>query len=286
MWRHYLDDKDPNTHSIVGEVLVTKDVYSPQLKNRRDVLVYLPPSYAKHSKRYPVIYMHDGQNLFDRATSFAGEWQVDETMELLASEGLEAIVVGLPNKDKERIHEYGPFNNQRFGEGRGARYGEFILDTIKPLVDRDFRTLPDGANTGIVGSSMGGLISLYLYFHFPRAFGFVGAMSPSLWFGGGALVPYIADAPFVPGRIYLDAGKRERLGWMDRIKQETTMGIRSASVEAMFDLLQAKGYRMGSSLMYLEDELGEHNEPSWARRLPDALRFLLGRALPVDGFRG
>ncbi|MFN8373989.1 MAG: alpha/beta hydrolase-fold protein [Anaerolineae bacterium] len=277
MWRHYLQDKDPNLHSIVGDVRVLDQVYSPQLHNRRDVLVYLPPSYWHSDRHYPVAYMHDGQNLFDRATSFVGEWEVDETMETLADEGIEAIIVALPNMDKERVHEYGPFDSQRFGKTKGDRYGEFILDTVKPLIDREFRTLRQGTATGIVGSSLGGLISLYLFFRYPRAFGYAGVMSPSLWFAGGQIVPFVADAAYVPGRLYLDIGQRERVGWMGHIKQHTSMGVRSASVESMSELLQAKGYRLGQNLMYVEDQLGDHNEASWARRLPDALRFLLGR---------
>lgn len=275
MWHDYLEDKDPTEHSITGEVRVLSEVYSPQLDNTRDVLVYLPPSYWDTDKRYPVIYMHDGQNLFDRATSFVGEWEVDETMQSLAEEGLEAIVVGLPNMDKERIHEYGPFDSQRFGKSKADRYGKFILDTVKPLIDSDFRTLTNGTDTGVVGSSLGGLISLYLFFRFQGAFGFAGVMSPSFWFAGGQIVPFVADAPYVDGKIYLDIGKKERVGWMGHIKQPTSMGIRSASVASMFDLLQAKGYRANKNLMYVEDEQGEHNEASWARRLPDALRFLL-----------
>ncbi len=275
MWRNYLEDKDPNEHSVTGDVLVMEDVYSPQLQNHRDLFVYLPPSYAHSDKCYPVIYMHDGQNLFDHATSLVGEWHVDETMQTLSEEGLEAIIVGLPNMEHERIHEYGPFDNQRFGAGRGDQYGEFILNTVKPLIDDDFRTLPAGEDTGIIGSSMGGLISLYLFFRFQRCFGFAGVMSPSLWFAGGAIVPYIADAPYVPGKIYVDVGKKERLEWMNRIRQSTSIGTRSASIESMVELLEAKGYRIGENLMYIEDEDGEHNEDSWARRLPDALRFLL-----------
>jgi predicted alpha/beta superfamily hydrolase len=275
MWCDYLEDKDTDAHTVVGEMRVLDEVYSPQLHNSRDVFVHLPPSYAYSSKHYPVLYMHDGQNLFDAVTSFTGEWQVDETMQTLSKEKLEAIVVGLPNIGKERIHEYAPFNNSRFGAGKGDRYGEFILDTVKPLIDRDFRTLPKA--TGIMGSSMGGLISLYLFFRFPQEFTFAGVMSPSLWFANGQIVPFVADAPYVPGKLYLDIGHRERVGWMDRIKHPTSMGVRSASVQSMSELLQAKGYHFGRNFKFVTDEYGEHNEASWARRLPDALRFLLRR---------
>ena len=119
-------------------------------------MVYLPPSYLGSIRRYPVIYMHDGQNLFDAATSFAGEWYVDETMEELADAGIEAIVVGIPNIGERRFHEYIPFPAPDLPDVQGDEYVAFIADTVKPIIDRDFRTLADAASTGIAGSSLGG----------------------------------------------------------------------------------------------------------------------------------
>jgi predicted alpha/beta superfamily hydrolase len=173
-WQDYVWENNPG-RTAAGHLRVLHDVWSPQLKNARDLLVYLPPSYKHTGKRYPTIYMHDGQNLFDEATSFAGEWRVDETMDALEHE---AIVVGIANISDQRIHEYSPFRMGWMGGGKGDLYLQFILETVKPLIDADFPTLPDRAHTGIIGSSMGGLISLYGYFRYPQAFGFVGALSP------------------------------------------------------------------------------------------------------------
>jgi predicted alpha/beta superfamily hydrolase len=254
-WQDYAARNGSREHSVVGTLKVWPEAWSPQLENKRDILVYLPPSYKRGNRRYPVIYMHDGQNLFDRATSYAGEWQVDETLELLSQEGLEAIVVGIPNLGDRRVVEYNPFPDK----GKGERYLAFIVETLKPMIDRDFRTRPTRDHTGLLGSSMGGLISLYGFFHYPYVFGFAGAMSPALWFAGRAIYPYVRAAPFVSGRIYLDHGARE------------------GSARPMHALLVEKGYRLGHSLMYVREEGGEHNEAAWARRLPEAVRFLFRR---------
>ena len=164
---HYTSRPD---HRISGIVRVAPQLPSPQLGNRRDLLVYLPPSYHRTTRRYPVIYMHDGQNLFDHATSYAGEWGVDETMEMLAhTEGLEAIIVVIPTAGPQRLAEYTPFHDGRLGGGRGDDYLAFIVDTVKPLIDGNFRTLPNRRYTGIMGSSLGGLISLYAFFQRPTA---------------------------------------------------------------------------------------------------------------------
>lgn len=243
-------------HTVNGDLLVMPRVWSPQLHNDRTALVYLPPSYYQSQQRYPVLYMHDGQNLFDRATAFVGqEWEVDETLQRLSSEGIEAIIVGLYNRGSERLYEYNPFRHVR--HGRGEDYIAFITDTVKPQIDRDFRTRPERGATGIMGSSMGGLISIYGFFQRPDVFGLAGVMSPSVWFGGGAIYDFIRQRPYNDGRIYLDNGTREN------------------SARKLNALLREKGYRDGETLKYIVEPEGEHTEAAWARRLPDALRFLL-----------
>lgn len=261
-WQSYSDNQPK--HTVVGTVLVQRGVRSPQLHNRRDILVYLPASYELTDKRYPVVYMHDGQNLFDEAASFAGEWRVDETMQDLERDGIEAIIIGIPNSGEERLNEYSPFPHPHMGGGSGHAYLDFIADTIKPMIDAEFRTRPDRANTGLIGSSMGGLISLYGFFSHAETFGFAGVMSPSLWFGWQAIYDYVIRAPFRPGRLYLDVGTKEARG-------------RSAAyrklVAEMQALLVEKGY--ADSLMYVEERNGQHHEAAWARRLPAGLRFLI-----------
>ncbi|MFN8452114.1 MAG: alpha/beta hydrolase-fold protein [Anaerolineae bacterium] len=258
LWQPYPAREIVYTPTIGGTLLIQPDVYSPQLDNERDVLVYLPPSYGFSDRHYPVIYMQDGQNLFDSATAFAGShWHVDETMDMLAGEGIEAIVVGVNHANEQRINEYNPF--PYFWQGRGDVYLRFLTETLKPQIDRDFRTRPQREATGILGSSMGGLISVYAYFHAQETFGYAGVMSPSLWVAGGAIIRSVHDAPFAPGRVYIDNGTRE------------------PSARRLHGLLCKKGYVRDLELRYVVEVDAEHTESAWARRLPDALRFLLPR---------
>ncbi len=272
-WKKY-SEHFTHRHTVVGNVMVALDVRSPQLHNQRTVLAYLPPSYAvEPERRYPVLYMHDGQNLFDDVTSFAGDWRVDETMETLAQEGIEAIVIGIFNKGKDRAHEYSPFVDQHYGGGRGDRYLAFMVDTLKPMVDRTLRTRPQREFTGIMGSSLGGLISLYAFFAFSETFGIAGVMSPSLWWADQAILDYVERAPYAPGRLYVDVGTREYADF--RIDPVMRSRGYYASVRRMYRSLYRKGYRPQRDLLYVEEKWGQHQEAAWARRLPAALRFLL-----------
>src|SRR2546423_11474896 len=140
--------------TVVGDVRVLRGVANPPLGNARDLYVCLPPSHARGRRRYPVVYMQDGQNLFDEETSYAGEWRVDETMAALAADGIDAIVVGIPNAGDDRFAEYS------VARGRGAEYLDFLAETVKPLVDAQFHTAPAREATGLGGSSLGALISL------------------------------------------------------------------------------------------------------------------------------
>ena len=247
----------PAGHSAVGDMRVLPGLFSPQLNNARDVLVYLPPGHAEPGRRFPVLYMQDGQNLFDSGTAFGGnEWQVDETMQALSAEGLSAIVVGLPHAGEARVPEYSPF--PAFVPARGEDYLAVVVETVKPLIDAAFQTRPDREAPGILGSSMGGLISLYAFFRHPQVFGMAGIMSPALWYSRGRIDDYVRRSPFVPGRLYLDNGSREN------------------SAARMAHLLEEMGYQPGRDLLYVVEEGAQHNEAAWARRLPDALRFLLG----------
>lgn len=261
-------------HTVVGEILVRPEVFSPQLGNHRDISVYLPPSYHLCDKRYPVLYMHDGQNIFDDATSYVGEWQVDEAMEMLSDEdNLEVIVVGIPNAGVERLNEYSPFRDPQHGGGKGQDYLRFIIETVKPLVDLEFRTLPDRNNTGIMGSSMGGFISLYAYYRFPEIFGKAGVVSPALWFAEGSIYGFIEGSQHVPGKLYMDVGHHEIT--LSHVSSRRYL----EGTRRMHKLL---GQKWGDSqnYWYLEDKEGVHNEAHWARRFPDMVRFLFGTKLP------
>ena len=277
VWLDYADVYPRGRHTIVGTIKVAPAFYSPQLDNSREILVYLPKTYATSERRYPVLYMHDGQNLFDGATSYAGEWYVDETLEGLASQGLEAIVIGVPNIGSRRYHEYIPFASPELPDAQGEQYIAFIADTLKPVIDRDFRTLSGPAHTGIMGSSLGGLISLYAFFSRPDVFGLAGVVSPSLRWGKQGIFPFVQDAAFAPGKIYMDVGTAEGSGLgSDPQSQGSFADHYVQQVRRMNSLLRRKGYQPGETLLYVEEEGGIHHESAWARRLPAALRFLLG----------
>jgi predicted alpha/beta superfamily hydrolase len=257
----------PATGHIVGDIRVIKDVFSPELGNTRDVQVYLPPTYRRSGRHYPVIYMHDGQNLFDASTSFAGEWGVDETMERLGPEGIEAIVVAIPNAGRSRADEYSPFHQPRAGGGNGDRYLDFIVNTLKPTIDARVRTRLERAQTGIMGSSLGGLISLYGFFRDQEVFGFAGAMSPAFWFGEGAIFKMVAPRRW-SGRIYLDIGTAE--------------GRRQIrDVRLMSRLLRQRTDRPRLNVRFVEDKGARHHESAWAARFENAVRFLLPKP-PAD----
>ncbi|CAN5852851.1 hypothetical protein BH24GEM1_BH24GEM1_04830 [soil metagenome] len=166
----------------------------------RALAIYLPPSYGHSDRRYPVLYMQDGQNLFEPEASFAGSWRVDLAMNRAAARGLEAIVVGVPNTGEGRLAEYSPFDDTEGGPGRGSDYVNYLAGAIKGLVDARYRTLPEREATGIAGSSMGGLISLFAFFARPEVFGIAAALSPSLWVAGRAILGLLEPLPFHPGR--------------------------------------------------------------------------------------
>ena len=245
---------------------VLEAVHSPELNNSRDILVLLPPSYRSSRRSYPVVYMHDGQNLFDAEASFAGDWGVRRIMAAAARRGLEAIVVGVPNMGPERLDEYSPFPDpEAGGGGRGEAYAGFVAGTLKALIDRRFRTRRGREQTVIAGSSMGGLISLYALARHPATFGAAAVLSPSLWFAGGAIFSTIERAPLVPARIYLDIGALEGPEHVGNARR-------------MRDLLLAKGYRAERDLRWLESRGGRHDERSWGRRFARALPFLVPAA--------
>jgi len=252
------------TNNPFGSLDHIDGLFSPQLGNYRDILISLPGGHKSGEHRYPVIYMHDGQNLFDPARSFAGSWNVDVAMAEVSLDGFDAIVVGIPNMGADRLAEYSPFEHPELGGGRGDLYLEFLINTLKPLIDERFLTIPDREHTGIVGSSMGGLISLYAFFRHPEVFGFAGVLSPSLWLTEEATFSFIEQAP-------LDVGSREGIHHV-------------AKALHLRDVLEEKGYALGDDLLWVEEEFGRHHEAAWARRFRDALPFLLPNFIATDEY--
>lgn len=257
---------DPNVvpkSTVVGNLDLITGFNVPELGDTRTIRVWTPSNYDAHNTeiRYKVIYMHDGQNLFDSTTSFAGEWEVDETIEaLIASESHTGyIVVGIDNTPN-RMNEYTP-NWQDKPNADGDKYGEFIVNTLKPFIDYNYNTLTDANSTMIAGSSMGGLISFYLGLKYPEVFGMIGAFSSSFQVNSDiardAFIESLDVDQDLP-RIYLDAGTEESL---------------YAYIDPVSDKLFKVGYP--KELIYTRIETGHgHNEAAWRQRFPEALNWL------------
>ena len=244
--------------------IFTPPLRMPGMRAPRRLRVYLPPSYAQGDARYPVLYMFDGQNLFDDATSYVGEWGVDEAMDALARDsGFEAIVVGIDHGGAARIHELIPYWNLRFLPNQGAGFVDDVVHAIKPFVDANYRTRPGRDDTAILGSSLGGLSADYAIHAHPGVFGKAGVFSPSYWVSDEALEK-ARKAPLPEGsRVYLFMGGKE--------------GVESvAKVEEMAATLRAHSTTRDAVEVRIEPG-AEHNEAAWRREFPRAVRWLFER---------
>ena len=181
----------------------------PQLNRTRRVSIYLPSDYSATKKRYPVLYMQDGQNVFDDLTSFAGEWSVDETLDSIGNHTREMIVVAVDHGGDKRINEYCPYDIEKYGKGEGNQYVDFLVKTLKPFIDKSYRTEKNKKNTFIAGSSMGGLISMYAILKYPRVFGGAGVFSPAFWIGPEIFNDIAAKGAKVNSKIYFYCGAQE-----------------------------------------------------------------------------
>lgn len=249
-------------HSAGPGVHVLAPMTIPGLGRERTIRIYLPPGYDASRKRYPVLYMHDGQNLFDDATSYVGEWGVDESLDQLAKEGIELIVVGVDHGNDKRMTELNAWDNARFGKGEGKEYTDFIVRVLKPWVDAHYRTRPGRKDTGIMGSSMGGLASQYALFEYPQVFSKAGIFSPAYWTAPPVAEWTKAHEPGKHDRIYMIAGGKEG----------DDMTGPFAAMEA-----QLRGIRRHAPAIHSEVVAGaEHNERFWRGEFPKAVRYLFG----------
>ncbi len=257
-------------HTASASVAVLDSAFAmPQLGRTRRVWIYLPPGYRGSQRRYPVLYMHDGQNLFDAATSYAGEWGVDETLDALRARGDGGtIVVGVDNGGTRRFDEYSPWRNARFGGGEGDAYTDFLVHTLKPYVDAHYRTIPDRLHTGVAGSSMGALISLYAGLEYPEVFGRIGVFSPAFWVAPELYAFARHSAPLPGTRIYMVTGGREGTTPQQVVRDH----------QAMADTLAAAGFAPGRDLVAVVRPDGTHSEGFWRREFPAAYRWLFGPA--------
>jgi predicted alpha/beta superfamily hydrolase len=280
-------------HTLTGEFKYHTGFHSNFVRRDRDIIVYLPPGYESNpQKRYPVFYMHDGNNLFDSATGFAGnEWKMDETAQAMIEKGeIEPIIiVGIYNTS-DRMSEYSPFAQAparsatapsatapAAAQGRGAArgggggstgedYGRMLVEELKPMIDSTYRTLKEPKNTATGGSSMGGLISMYLGIKYPGTFGKVAVVSPSVQINNNEIVRTVAALPTKTNvRIWLDMGTNEGSGG-GVVALNNTRSLR--------DALVAKGWKLDEDLKYFEAEGEAHNEGAWSRRSDRILKYL------------
>jgi len=235
--------------------------YLPELKRTRRIWIYLPKDYDRdQQKHYPVLYMHDGQNLFDNATSFSGEWGVDEFLD--STELQSCIVVGIDHGGNKRLNEYNPYDNEKFGKGEGKKYLKFIVRTLKPYVDGTYRTLRDKENTFIAGSSMGGLISMYALLEYPKVFGVAGVFSPAFWISGEKIFDDIRKkSKNLNSKIYMYGGKLEG---------ETMVPDMVRAVELLNKHSKA-------NVVSVIREEGRHSETRWRKEFPGFYAWLLQR---------
>lgn len=260
---------DATPHELEGNprFLVHHQFQSTFLPDPRDVLVYLPEAYGTSPDRqFPVFYLHDGQNLFDGRTSYVinQTWRAHTTADTLTRDGRiePLILVGVNNTGLRRMPEYTPTSDPRFRGGEGDRYGALLVGELKPLIDRSFRTRSGPEGTGLGGSSLGGLISLFLGLHYPEVFGRLAVLSPSVWWDNRSILRIVAEAhPLPRPRIWLDMGTSEGL----RHLRDTDL---------LHHRLRSRGWRDGLDLSYLRVPGGLHTETAWADRFGEVLQFL------------
>jgi predicted alpha/beta superfamily hydrolase len=253
--------------SLQSRLRLHRQFASQLMDEKRDFVVYLPPQYeAEPDRRYPVLYLQDGQNLFDPDTSFipGKYWRVGETAdELIVGGAIEPLViVGIYNTGRYRINEYTHVEDKRLGGGRADAYGQMLVEELKPLVDHHYRTLPGIENCGLGGSSLGGLVSMYLALRYTRVFGKVAAMSPSVWWRNRAILKTVTQIKRKPNlRIWLDIGTDE--------SQRALPDAR-----ALKTALVNRRWKLGEDLRYTEVEGGRHDEVAWSHRVAPMLTFL------------
>ncbi|QPH39071.1 alpha/beta hydrolase [Pedobacter endophyticus] len=240
--------------------VVDPTFYIPQLDKYRKIWIYLPKSYKHGEKKYPVIYMQDGQNLFHASPPRNDEWAVDAVMDGLIREGAkEAIIVGVDHAGEDRLREYNPYDSEH-GKGEGRAYVQFLAETLKPFIDSEYRTFKDARNTSIAGSSMGGLIAMYAIITYPDVFGSAGVFSPSFW-----LAPKIYDdveeksALLKNNKVFFVVGDKEGSAMVRNMKR-------------VYDILNPDG--KNTNVAFLERADGKHTEWFWHREFVSFYQFI------------
>ena len=253
----------PRPPSALPSVQVLPPLHLPSLGRSRTLRLCLPPSYGQGERRYPVVYLHDAQNLFDDATSYIGEWGIDEAMPALAAEaGIEALIVGIDHGGDHRITELNPWDHPRFGRGEGVAYLRDLVEVIKPAIDAAYRTRPAREHTAVMGSSMGGLISHAALLRHPDVFSRAGVLSPAYGVAPAIFDPALHRALPGDARICLSMGSEEGAQALDAVRR-------------MHSLLQAS---MGPRVTLHEVAGAKHDEAAWRIQFPRTMRCLFAAA--------
>lgn len=242
--------------STASKNVSTFTIAAPQLQTQKKIWVYLPEGYAGTHKRYPVIYMHDAQNLFDKSTAYSGEWRIDETLDSLHAQ---VIIIGVEHGNEKRIEELTPYKNAKYGGGNADAYLGFIVNTLKPHIDSLYRTKPNSKHTGIFGSSLGGLVSFYAVLKYPGVFGKAGIFSPSFWYAD-AIYAFAKDAKKIKAKLYFMCGDDEDKDMVP-------------DMQRMEKLIAPK-----SCKKYIKEKIipgGKHNEALWSKEFPEGFLWLM-----------
>ena len=245
--------------STASRQVSTFTIDAPQLKTSKKIWVYLPKNYTTSTKKYPVIYMHDAQNLFDASTSYVGEWNVDETLDSINAQ---VIIIGIEHGGDKRIDELTPFKHEKYGGGKADDYLDFIVHTLKPKVDATYRTKTNAKNTAIFGSSLGGLVSFYAAVKYPEVFGKVGCFSPSFWFGRKDLNDLLAQTKDFKTKVYFLCGDNE--GDADVIPD-------MKNVEHWVNTKRCECKKLNKEVIV---KGGQHNEKMWRENFKKAYLWL------------
>lgn len=251
------------TKNYHPQIVTIADAFSiPQLEKTRKVYALLPHDYETSGKRYPVLYLQDAQNLFNDNNPY-GNWKIDDHLASLAADGKgDIIVIAIDHGGKERINEYSPYYHRKFGKGQGKFYAKFIIDTLKPYVDKNYRTLPERKHTGIGGSSMGGLISAYIGIVHPEHFSKLMIFSPSFWYSDEIYFDAFKYKYTLPMQMYIYGGEKESEYMSKHIRQ-----FKQALTDHKFSP------HMNRFKLDINPE-GEHNEYYWSQVFPQALTWL------------
>ena len=259
-WADHFPRKPKETTASKNVQILDTAFYIPQLNRHRRVWIYLPESYSTTKKKYPVLYMHDGQNLFDNVTAGFGEWGVDEALDTLGQMHGETIVVAVDHGAEKRINEYSPFDMEQYGKGEGNAYVDFLVQTLMPYINSHYRTKRSANYTAVAGSSMGGLISFYAMMKYPNKFGAAGVFSPAFWVVKNELMNYATKrAPKLKGRMYFYAGQQESETMVPDMLQ-------------VFELVNNRSKAKLKSHIRAE---GKHSEETWLSEFPLFYEWLM-----------